>query len=145
MHQLPHNYTVNANTKNNNEITITGKGLPALLSAPPIEFDGPGDKWSPENLLTSAIAGCFMLTFNAMATASKMYGLSLQCKVSGTMDMREKQMQFIGFNIDAILTIPANMKEDRCLRLLERAKQTCLITNSVKAACHLDAKIEIQS
>lgn len=29
----------------------TGVGVPALRTAPPADFDGPGDSWTPEHLL----------------------------------------------------------------------------------------------
>jgi uncharacterized OsmC-like protein len=30
-------------------------------------FDGPGDAWSPENLLLAAVQSCFLFTFQAVA------------------------------------------------------------------------------
>ena len=46
--------------------------LPDLETAPPPEFDGPGGLWSPENLLCAAVADCFILTFRAIASFSRL-------------------------------------------------------------------------
>ena len=43
-----------------------------MHSSAPVEFDGPGDRWSPETLLIAAIADCFILTFRAIACATRM-------------------------------------------------------------------------
>ena len=42
------------------------EGVRVIESAPPKEFDGPGDQWSPEQLLTAAVADCFVLNFRTM-------------------------------------------------------------------------------
>ena len=37
-----------------------------------LDFDGPGDAWSPEQLLLAAVEACFLLTFRAVAQASRL-------------------------------------------------------------------------
>ena len=63
MHDFPHQYVVTASGTVGGEIDVTSGSLPVLHAAPPIEFDGPGDRWSPESLLVAAVSGCFILTF----------------------------------------------------------------------------------
>lgn len=46
MKELPHSYKVRVDGTKNNLTTQAGS-LPALEIAPPYQFDGPGDKWSP--------------------------------------------------------------------------------------------------
>jgi organic hydroperoxide reductase OsmC/OhrA len=41
---------------------VTADGLPDLRSAPPLDFDGPGDAWRPEHLLLAAVETCFLFT-----------------------------------------------------------------------------------
>jgi uncharacterized OsmC-like protein len=38
--------------------------------------------------------------------------------------------------------VPAGVDEEQAKRLLARAEQTCLITNSLKGACHLETQVE---
>jgi organic hydroperoxide reductase OsmC/OhrA len=49
---------------------VVSQGPPAIETAPPPEFDGPGDMWSPETLLVAAIASCFILTFRGVSRAA---------------------------------------------------------------------------
>jgi organic hydroperoxide reductase OsmC/OhrA len=143
MEPFPHCYTVAATASPGGDLTLTGERLPRLVSAAPPEFDGPGDRWSPETLVVAAVAGCFVLTFRSIAKISKLSWTALTCTASGTLDRVDRATQFTGFSVSACLEIPEGVKEDEAKRLLERAEQACLITNSFKASCRLDADVRI--
>ena len=70
MKPLPHDYSVSGSAESTGSVRLSGDQLPALESAPPKEFDGPGDKWSPEELFLAAVVDCFILTFRAIARRS---------------------------------------------------------------------------
>jgi organic hydroperoxide reductase OsmC/OhrA len=123
--------------------SFEGERLSPLPSAPPTEFDGPGDRWSPETLLVAAVADCFVLTFRAIARLSKLPWLSLTCDVVGTVDRVERVTQFTGFIVRARLQVPVGTNEDQVRRLLTKAEETCLVTNSLKAKSHLEAEVEV--
>jgi organic hydroperoxide reductase OsmC/OhrA len=145
MQQLPHRYSVAATAAAEGDVALESGALPSLPSAPPAEFGGSGDRWSPETLLVAAIADCFVLTFRAIARASKLPWISLRCEVEGTLDRVERAMQFIGFIVRARLEVPAGANEEQARRLLERAEQTCLITNSLKGASRLEAEVSARA
>jgi len=143
MQDFPHRYTATALARTEGEVTLESERLTALASAPPAEFGGPGDRWSPETLLVAALADCFVLGFRAIARASKLDWLSLRCEVEGTLDRVEHVTQFTGFSVRASLQVPAGTDPDRARGLLEKAEKICLISNSLKAQPHLEAKVEI--
>ena len=145
MQDLPHHYQVKANASSEGDVSLSADKLPTLLSAPPEEFGGPGDRWSPESLLVAAIADCFVLTFRAIARGSKLSWLSLSCEVEGTLDRVEKVTSFTEFKIKATLGVPADTDEQRAHRILEKAEAGCLITNSLSATTHLDTEVLIES
>jgi organic hydroperoxide reductase OsmC/OhrA len=62
MKPLPHRYTVRLAGGPGGHATVTADGLPDLRTAPPLDFDGPGDAWSPEHLLLAAVETCFLFT-----------------------------------------------------------------------------------
>ena len=82
MRAFPHQYKITAVARPVGDVAIAGERLPNLLSAPPAEFDGPGDRWSPETLQAAAVADCFVLTFRAIAKLSKLPWLSLACEAT---------------------------------------------------------------
>ena len=142
MEPYPHHYSVVAIASTEGEVTLESNHLPALTSAAPAEFGGPGDRWSPETLCVSAVADCFVLTFRAIARASKLPWSSLRCDVEGTLDRVDRVAQFTAFLVRVSLQVPAGTNEEQALRLLERAEQSCLITNSLKGTSRLEAKVE---
>lgn len=141
MSNFPHNYQASATAQTTGNVQLQSDGCPDLQSAPPTEFGGPGDQWSPEDLLVAAVADCFVLSFRAIAGMSKFDWKSLSCRVDGTLDKVERNIQFTEFKVHARLMIPEGGDADRAQRLLEKAEQTCFITNSLKAEPHLETEI----
>ena len=143
MQAFPHHYAVNAAATPADDVALDSPRLPSLQSAPPSEFGGPGDRWSPETLLVAAVADCFVLTFRAIAGVSKLAWISLTCEVTGTVDRVERVTSFTEFQVRAHLMVPPGTNEDLAHRSLVRAEQTCLVTNSLKTVPHLDAHVEV--
>jgi organic hydroperoxide reductase OsmC/OhrA len=143
MQDLPHHYQVAAAANDSGNVTLSSQGVADLDSAPPAEFGGPGDQWSPESLLVAAVADCFVLSFRAIARASRLEWTALNCEVTGTLDRVERATQFTAFAVQATLNVPAGTDAARAERLLEKAEHACLITNSLKADSHLDATVVV--
>jgi organic hydroperoxide reductase OsmC/OhrA len=140
---LPHVYSASASSKPEGEVTLASAGLAAIASAAPLEFGGPGDRWSPETLLIAAVADCFTLSFRAVAAASKLAWTSLDVSASGTLDKVERVTRFTRVDVRATLRVPASVDAARAQRLLERAEQICFISNSLVCPRHLDARVEV--
>ena len=144
MQAFPHHYSAVATADMHSDVALEGKGLPPIASAPPTEFGGPGDRWSPETLLIAAVADCFVLTFRAIAGVSKFAWLSLACDVTGTVDRVDRITQFTQIEVRARLKVPAGAREDQAIRMLTKAEETCLVTNSLKVKPHLEFIVEIE-
>ena len=142
MHEFPHHYKVEASSGPEGEATLSGDRLDTIPSESPVEFGGPGDRWSPETLLVAAVAGCFILSFRAIARASRLSWTSLKCEVDGTLDRIEGTMKFTNFVVRATLDVPQGTNEERAHRLLEKAERSCLVTNSLSGETRLDAKVQ---
>jgi len=141
MHPFPHRYTVNAAVRPDGDVPLSTEGVRIIESAPPKEFDGPGNQWSPEALLTAAVADCFVLGFRVIASASKYAWLSLEARTEGTLDRIEGKMRFTRFDTHAKLQVPAGADIERAKRLLEKAELTCLVANSLNSERHLTVEV----
>ena len=141
MQELPHHYQVSASAETEGNIALKADELPQLVSAPPTEFGGPGDQWSPEHLLTASVADCFILTFRAIARASKLEWSDLKANAEGVLDRVERVTRFTRFTVNATLTVPAGTDRDKARRLLEKAEAACMITNSLNSETHLEIEI----
>lgn len=142
MQNLPHRYAVTATADKEGTVDLTSPGLPRLESAPPAEFGGPGDQWSPETLLCAVVADCFILTFKAIARASKMDWISLACDVDGILDRIDSATQFTEFSLHAVLEVPQSTDKSKATRILEKSEHACLITNSLKSETRLNTVVQ---
>jgi organic hydroperoxide reductase OsmC/OhrA len=140
---LPHHYRVNAEGGPNGAVKLSSEGLPDLLSASPVEFGGAGDLWSPESLITASVIGCFILTFRAVARASKFDWIRLDCEAEGLLERVEGVTRFTRFVLRPRLELDAAADSERGARLLEKAEKSCLITASLRAATLLEPTVSV--
>jgi organic hydroperoxide reductase OsmC/OhrA len=143
MQPFPHHYHATAQGVANGDVELRSERLPVLRSASPSEFDGPGDRWSPETLMTAAVGDCFILTFRAVARASRLAWTSLECDVTGTLDRVDRAAEFVRFDIHARLRLPPDADPEIGRKALEKAEHNCLISNSLKAAIHLTSSVDV--
>jgi organic hydroperoxide reductase OsmC/OhrA len=142
MKPLPHEYSVSASANDAGSVSLTSHDLPVLQSAPPVEFGGPGDLWSPEELFLASVADCFILTFRAIARGSNLSWKGIDATVDGVLSRVEHTTRFTEITLHAALTLDElGTDDDKALRLLEKAKTTCLVTNSLAVPVGLDAKL----
>lgn len=131
MHPYPHKYSVTAHGSAIGPVPVECPGLPPLSTAPPKEFDGPGDVWSPETLLVAAIADCYILTFRGVARAAKFDWDDLKCEVEGVLERVEGVTRFTGYTNRATLTLKPGADRGKAKELLERSERVCLVNNSL--------------
>ena len=142
MHEFPHVYGVESSCGPTGRVALSSPGAPPLESDAPTQFDGPGDRWSPEGLLLGALIDCLSLSFRASAAASSLRWSDLRCRAEGTLDRVEGVMRFTAIRVQARLRIPAGEKLERAQRLLERAKRNCPVSNSLAVEVGVDASVE---
>jgi organic hydroperoxide reductase OsmC/OhrA len=141
MKPYPHVYSASATGPARGPVTIAAAGLPAIATAPPAEFDGPGDAWSPETLLVASIADCFILTFRGVSRAAQFDWETLECVVEGTLERVNGVTRFSGYTTRATLTVGAGANRDKARELLERAEKVCLVANSLQGERRLEAAV----
>jgi len=143
MHPFPHHYVVNAAVRPGGDVPLSADGMRVIESAPPKEFDGPGNQWSPEGLLTAAVADCFVLNFRAIAAASKFAWTSLESRTKGTLDrVRGKCASHVSRPTPSCrCRLEPTLNERK--KLLEKAELTCPVANSLNGERHLTMEVTV--
>jgi organic hydroperoxide reductase OsmC/OhrA len=141
MKPLPHSYEVALLGGPAGYASLSTEGVPALSSAPPKEFDGPGDAWSPEHLLLASVLACFMFTFRAVARGSNFDFLSLDLTGSGTVDRKDGVTCFTEIVLKPRLTLPKGVDHERANRVLDKSKTACLVTASLSVPVRIEPEI----
>lgn len=142
MASYPHTYHASSAGGPDGMLPVESKGLPTLQTTAPPEFGGPEGYWSPETLLTGAVANCLILTFRSLARSKKLDWSDLKVNCAGDLDKTPEGLKFTKFRLDAVLSIAADGDEAAARQLLESAKKYCLVTASLTAETELRAEIE---
>jgi len=116
MKPLPHRYNVRLTGGPSGYATLSAPGVPELKSAPPLDFDGPGNAWSPEHLLLAAVETCFLFTLRAVAKASKIEFDAHELSSEGIVDRQDGITRFTEIVLRPRLTIPLGADRDRAAR-----------------------------
>lgn len=121
---------------------LRSRNLPTLEVAAPPEFQGHERAWTPEHLYVASVDSCFMTTFLALAENSKLAILSFCCSAVG----RLEKIEGAGYRMTEIvlkprLVIRSSRDLERAARILEKAKESCLISNSVRTTVKVEPEI----
>lgn len=139
-----HFYEVNVQWK---EARIGELSSPVLNNtiecATPPEFpNGVPGIWSPEHLFVSAINSCYMATFLAIAENFKVEIENFSCKTIAKLEMVDGKYLITQAEMFPIIKLTNPDKDsDKALRVAEKAKAGCLVTNSMKTEIILSPNI----
>jgi peroxiredoxin-like protein len=138
---LPHQYVVRLTGGPSGHASVAADGMPDLRAAPPLEFDGPGDAWSPEHLLLAAVETCFLFTLRAVAKASRLEFTACDVAAEGTVDRADGVTRFTEIVLRPRLRLAAGTDPDRARRIMEKAERACLVTASLATPVRLEAEV----
>ena len=110
--------------------------------ATPPQFPGgmPGI-WSPEHLLTAAVASCYMTTFLSIAEKSKLIFDSFSCKANGKLELNDGKLLMTEIVLYAQLHITKAEDKVKAESVLTKSEIHCLISNSIKSKVSLNTTI----
>ncbi len=141
MKPLPHVYDVKLSGGSAGYATLSAPALPDLRVAPPSDFGGPGDAWSPEHLLMAAVEACLLLTLRAVARASRIEFTALELSGEGTVDRADGVTRFTEIVLRPRLTLAAGTSREQALRVLEKSEKACLVSASLVTPIRLEPEI----
>jgi organic hydroperoxide reductase OsmC/OhrA len=124
------------------DLKLRGGKRPEIAAGAPPEFHGREENWSPEHLFVAALNSCYALTLLAIAEFSKITIVSLSSAAKGKLE----KLQAGGYQISEILVKPRvviGSTDDlaRMPRILEKAKENCFVSNSIKSAIKIEPEI----
>lgn len=142
MKPFPHHYEVHLSGGPSGYAELSTPGTPPLRTAPPADYDGPGDAWSPEHLLLAAVQACFLFTLRAIAHMSKVEFTRLELEAVGAVARSEGVTRFTEIVLRPMLAVPAGMNRERILQIMEKAEKACLVSASLSTPVRLEPRIQ---
>ena len=121
---------------------IKGPTLPAVSVGAPPEFKGREGVWSPEHLFVASLNTCYMLTFLAVAENSKVPLVSFSSTAKGKLEkVPGSNYQITAIVVKPRVVIASANDLGRMPRILEKAKENCFVSNSIKSAIKIEPEV----
>lgn len=141
MKPLPHDYEVYLTGGPQGYATNSAAGLADLTTAPPSEYDGPGDAWSPEHLLLAAVSSCFLFTFRAVARASRVDFLDVDARTWGSVSKVDGVVRFSEIVVRTTVTAAPGCNVEALRRAIDKTASHCLVSSSLVVPVRVEAVV----
>jgi peroxiredoxin-like protein len=139
-----HTYHVTAWwTSGQTGITKSSSAPNALHFAVPPQFGGLEGRWTPEDMLLSAVASCFTTTFQTLADYTKFEFIDFEIQVEGKVARTDRGYCFTSIVMRPKLSVPEQTEQVRGMQLLKKAKSLCLVSRALSVSPEFDPQVEI--
>lgn len=117
-------------------LTATRTAVEVPLAVPP-EFGGTADapRTNPEELLTSAIAGCYSITFGIVADHRRLPVVRVETSAEGEVDQNGASFSYARITLRPRIVLAADATDAQLAAtrdLAVRADAYCIVTNAVR-------------
>ena len=118
---------------------------PDLEVATPADFGGPEGVWTPEDLLVASVNSCIMTTFLYYQAKAGVELVSYSSAAEGELVYDEQGLRFAEIRVRPVVVLASETDREEAERALQRAEQTCLISNALKCTVTVEARVELAS
>jgi len=145
-----HYYNVDVNWESSRKGIICSpelnkkSGVCIEVATPPEFPKGMEGIWSPEHLFVAAVNSCLMTTFLAIAENSTLQFTSFSCQAKGKMERMEGKLMMSEILLKPTVVLHNERYIDRTKRILKKAEDACLISNSIKSKVTMEINIEVK-
>ena len=112
------------------------------FTAPP-QFGGLEGRWTPEDLLLTAVASCYTTTFRALADYSKFEYADLEVEVDATTEKVNSGYRFTEIVTRPNLTLDTEEGRDRATWLLQKTQELCLVARALSVSHRFEPSIRV--
>jgi peroxiredoxin-like protein len=138
----PYFYETEIEWKGDKDLRIVSGKLPVIEAGAPPEFKGREGNWSPEHLFVASLNSCYTLTLLAIAEFSKIALVSLSSTARGKLEKVEgSSYQVTEIVVKPRVVIASADDLTRMPRILEKAKENCFVSNSIKSAIKIEPEV----
>ena len=107
------------------------------------ELGGLEGRWTPEQLLLCALAGCFTTTFQAVARSAQFEYTDLEVEVEGSVSRNKAGCNFSEIMLRPKLTVHSEEEFEAGLSLLRKTKSVCMISRAITVPQTQEPQVEV--
>jgi organic hydroperoxide reductase OsmC/OhrA len=136
---FPHHYEVRLDAREKGAV-LQASPRPRIVGGAPAEFGGRDDWWSPEHLLLASLNLCLRATFEALARLKQLDVMDYTSSARAVLGRTPNGPEFTSLSIAVDLVVSSGEAE-RARTLLEKAKQHCIVANTLKVPVQLKVSV----
>lgn len=136
---FPHHYEVRLEARDSGAVLLAPP-RPTIRGGAPSEFGGSDEWWSPEHLLLASVNLCLRATFEALARLKLLEVQRYESMARAVLDRTANGPAFTRLVVDVELNVAPHERE-RARELLVKAKQHCIVSNTLNVPVELQAKV----
>jgi peroxiredoxin-like protein len=142
MVEAPYFYETEIEWKGEKDLALGASKLPMINAGAPPEFKGRDSNWSPEHLFVAALNSCYALTLLAILEFSKIPIVALASTAKGKLEkIAGASYQITEIVVKPRIVICSADDLTRMPRILEKAKQNCFVSTSIKSKVIIEPEI----
>ncbi|MCC7230156.1 MAG: OsmC family protein [Fimbriimonadaceae bacterium] len=145
VHEYPVTVQWSGGREGSGSVTADKSGVANPLGVP-AEFQGTGAGTNPEELLASAVAGCYSITFGIIAANQKLPVTNLEVKAVGEVEQSGASFTYKKITIRPRITVAADATDEQIAKIEDmshKADAYCIITNAVRGKVEIAVEQEI--
>ena len=127
-----HIFCTNLEWTGDREGTLGCAGRPPLPGGGPLEFDGKGDRWTPEELCLGSWELCLLLSAVAVTEKFRIPLRGWESETEGLLEKGEKYYSFTKLTCRAKVTMPPGTGPEKFAKAMEVSKKACFISNTLR-------------
>ncbi len=136
---FPHHYEVRLEDRSYGH-ALVAQPRPVIVGGAPAEFGGSDAWWSPEHLLLASASLCLRATFETLASLKDLRVQNYTSDARALLDRTSHGPAFTWIRIKVELQV-AEGDAERARALLVKAKQHCIVSNSLNVEVQLEALV----
>ena len=145
LHEYPVNVQWTGGRDGGGSATAETSGTQFDLAVPP-EFQGPGGATNPEEMLTSAIASCYSITFGIIAANRRLPVQKIEVSAVGVVEQQGMAFTYKQITIRPKITLSSEATDDQVAAATDNAHKAdnyCIVTNSVRGKVEVIIEPEV--
>ena len=123
------------------QITFAGRPTIAASSAP--EYRGSPDRVNPEELFTSSLSLCQMLSYLYLAARNDIQVTAYVDEADGELRLKDGKMRMVTVTLRPTITITATSDVAKAHALVAQAHAECFIANSIACEVIVEATVVV--
>lgn len=135
---FPHRYHVALKRHPSELCELQYNDAVPLVVSPPPEFDGPSDQWSPEGALLAAVLSCYVATAKGISRHLKVALVDYELDCEGVLEKTKQGLRFTDITISGKIYVD---QPEKAGRLVESAKEYCLVSNALNVVPRLEVEL----